>query len=249
MVLSLSVLYLSLHYIVRSLLALTTALRTRSAEPPGDSEPADVVAGSRFSIPVSVVIVVDADEQSARRTIESALKFHYPTFEIVVVVNDSAWTLPVGWREAYQLQPCEVFFRRQLVTRPVRRIYRAGGGTRLLVVTKVPGGLGDALNCAVNFCRYRYVCSVASGVACRADALIRLMRPIAEAPAANVGAIAAVSGSADRQPEGSGGAPRSRRLRDRLAAVADLVSRRGLQRDGGPRPTPTRVGGDGRMAP
>ncbi len=46
-----SFLYLSLYYVLRSLFALGAALRTLSAKPLGDSEPADVVAVSRFSIP------------------------------------------------------------------------------------------------------------------------------------------------------------------------------------------------------
>ena len=143
-----------------------------------------------------------------------------------MVVNDPAGKIPARWQRDYELQPCEVFFRRQLVTQPVRRIYRAGSGTRLLVVAKAPGGRGDALNCAVNFSRYRYVCCLTSGVSYSADALIRLMRPIAEAPATNVGAIAAVAGAAGPATVVAEGAwARIGRLRRRLAGSADLVTR------------------------
>ena len=221
-----SFLYLSLHYVLRSVFALGAALRTLSAQPLGDSEPADVVAASRFSIPVSVLVVADGDEAAATRTIESVLRFRYPTYEVVVVVNDTAGKIPARWQEDYELQPCEVFFRRQLVTQPVRRIYRAGSGARLLVVAKAPGGRGDALNCAVNFSRYRYVCCLTSGVSYSADALIRLMRPIAEAPATNVGAIAAVAGASGPATVVANGAwARIGRLRRRLAGSADLVTR------------------------
>ena len=219
-------LYLSLHYVLRSVFALGAALRTLSAQPLGDSEPADVVAASRFSIPVSVLVVADGDEAAATRTIESVLRFRYPTYEVVVVVDDTAGKIPARWQEDYELQPCEVFFRRQLVTQPVRRIYRAGSGARLLVVAKAPGGRGDALNCAVNFSRYRYVCCLTSGVTYSADALIRLMRPIAEAPATNVGAIAAVAGASGPATVVAKGAwARIGRLRRRLAGSADLVTR------------------------
>ena len=90
----------------------------------------------------------------------------------------------------------------------------------------MPGGRGDALNCAVNFSRYRYVCCLTSGVSYNADALIRLMRPIAEAPATNVGAITAVAGATDPTTVVAEGArARVGRLRRRLAGSADLVTR------------------------
>ena len=217
-------LYLSVHYVLRSLLALGAALRTASNKPLGDSEPAEVVAVSRFSIPVSVVIVANGDAEEVTQTLESALRFHYPTFE-VVVVSDDAGEIPASWQRAHELEPCEVFFRRQLVTQPVRRIYRSGRGTRLLVVSRDPGSRGDALNCAVNFSRYRYVCCLTNGLTYDADALIRLMRPVAESPATNIGAVAASSGASGPTPETEGATDRPGPSRGWLGAVSGLVAR------------------------
>jgi cellulose synthase/poly-beta-1,6-N-acetylglucosamine synthase-like glycosyltransferase len=65
--------------------------------------------------------------------------------------------------------------------------YRSRSDPRLLVVRKANGGKADALNCGLNYARYRYVLGVDGDTIYRADALLRGMRLAVQDPARVVG--------------------------------------------------------------
>jgi cellulose synthase/poly-beta-1,6-N-acetylglucosamine synthase-like glycosyltransferase len=141
-----------------------------------------LLARSRFTIPVSVVAGAHNEELMILPVLRRLLAFDYPEFE-VILVNDGSTdrTLDV-LKEAFQLERREVFYRRVLPCADVRMVYRSRVDPRLVVVDKVKGGKADAINCGINFARYRYLCGVDADTAYARDALLRAMRVAVKDP-------------------------------------------------------------------
>src|SRR4051812_48892628 len=114
------------------------------------AEDRDSIAGSRFTIPVSIIVPLASDVPASGTNLPGGflaalLALQYPEFEVVVVVDqDHGWfqALKAEWK----LDAHEFFYRKSLATADVRRIYRSPRDARLLVIEKQPGGRADALN-------------------------------------------------------------------------------------------------------
>ena len=179
---------LALFYLFAVALTVVVAavrLGGRREAPPADH---DAMSASRFTIPVSLVVPVDAsaDGTEVDRTIDALLALNYPQLEVIVIANSLSASDPLnaGW----WLEARELFYRAALPTAPVRMMYRSARDSRLLVVHKTPGTMADALNCGVNLARFRYVVAVEPGVTFDVDALLRAVTAPLRDPAAVVGA-------------------------------------------------------------
>ena len=146
----------------------------------------DVLASSRFTIPVSLILPVERATSDLPSAILRLLELRYPELELIVVIENQPDALET-LKMACDLSPCELFFRRTLKTAPLRGIYRSAREPRLLVADKAAGGTGDALNCGVNLARYRYVCAVDAEAAYAPDSLLEAMHAALEDPAVVVG--------------------------------------------------------------
>jgi cellulose synthase/poly-beta-1,6-N-acetylglucosamine synthase-like glycosyltransferase len=88
----------------------------------------------------------------------------------------------------FDLEPFERFERRVLPTDGVHAVYRSATDPRLTVVDKIGGGSkAGALNCGVNFARFRYVLCVDGDTIYERDALLKGMRLVLRDPARIVG--------------------------------------------------------------
>jgi poly-beta-1,6-N-acetyl-D-glucosamine synthase len=161
--------------------------RQRAAEDLGSS------FDSYFTIPVSVVFAAYNEEVPIVNAVRSVLANEYPEFE-VIVVNDGSTdgTLDV-LREAFQLQPRHIFFRKRFETEKVRGIYRSETDPRLIVIDKENAGKADSLNCALNFARYRYVLGIDADTVLASDALMAGMRLVLRDPATVIGVTSILS--------------------------------------------------------
>lgn len=146
----------------------------------------DVLASSRFTIPVSLILPVERATSDLPSAILRLLELRYPELELIVVIENQPDALET-LKMACDLSPCELFFRRTLKTAPLRGIYRSAREPRLLIADKAAGGTGDALNCGVNLARYRYVCAVDAEAAYSPDGLLEAMQAALEDPAVVVG--------------------------------------------------------------
>jgi len=173
---------------------------------------------SRFTIPVSVLFAVYNEALPIVESVRSVLANDYPEFE-VIVVNDGSTdgTLDV-LTEAFQLQPREIFYRRQFDAQPIRGIYRSAADPRLIVVDKANGGKADALNCALNFARYRYVLGIDADTVLARNALMAGMRLVLRDPATVIG-VTSILAIAE-QPELRMREPRGQRRIDRRPLLA-----------------------------
>lgn len=157
------------------------------------SEDYEAIAESRFTIPVSVVCPAYNEEAMVVHTVRSVLASQYPEFE-VILVNDGSRdaTLEVLRRE-FKLERREVFYRRVLSSTAPTAVYRSRSEPRLTVIDKPNGGKADALNCGINFARFRYVCCVDGDTVFHKEALLRGMRLILRDPARVLGATSHVA--------------------------------------------------------
>lgn len=153
-----------------------------------DVEDYEAVLGSRFTIPVSFVAPMFNEEEMAVPVVRSLLAQAYPEFEVIVVDDGSTDGTIAALIEAFDLEQRQVFFRDSLAAKPLHIVYRSRTDARLTVLCKENGGKADALNCGVNFARYRYLCCVDADTMFGPDALLKAMALVIKDPARIVGA-------------------------------------------------------------
>ena len=183
-----------------------------------DAEDLVGVFASRFTIPVSVLFAAYNEEVPIVNSVRSVLANHYPEFEVIVVSDGSTDRTLDVLREAFQLQPRHIFFRKRFETERIRGIYRSEVDPRLIVIDKDNGGKSDSLNCALNFARYRYVLGIDADTVLASDALMGGMRLILRDPATVIGVTSILSIA--EQPEVRMREPRGQRRIDRRPLLA-----------------------------
>jgi hypothetical protein len=165
----------------------------RREEPPADE---DALAASRFTVPVSVIIPVSGSHPRLTGAVARALALEYPEFEVIVVADRLPPADLTDLERAWQMSPCEYFFRQALPTATVRRIFRSATDPRLILVEKEPTGLVDAMNCGVNLAQYRYVVVLDPAIEFDPEALLRACAPALRDPEQ----VVAVSTHLERVP-------------------------------------------------
>ena len=180
-----------------------------------DSRSADysTLASSRFTIPVSVIVAAYNEEAVIENTVRSLLDFEYPEFEVIVANDGSSDGTLERMREAFALEPYEVFVRRILQSEEVRGIYRSAAHPNLVVLDKANGGKADAWNAGLNVARYRYVCGVDADTVFDRNALLKVMRFAIQDPARVIGVTSQITTA--KNPERMLAAPPGRRPVDR----------------------------------
>jgi len=173
----------------------------------------ETLGESRFTIPVSVIVAAYDEAPVIESTVSSFLAFDYPEFEVVVVNDGSTDDTLARLREAFELEPYEVFVRHVFPTQPVRGIYRSALHPNLVVVDKENGGKADSWNAALNVARYRYVCGVDADTVFDPTALLQVMRFPMTDPARVVGVTSQIATAAE--PEKVLAQPPGRRRIDR----------------------------------
>ena len=123
-----------------------------------------------------------------------------------------------GLREAFRLEPFEIFVRHVFPTEDVRAVYRSAEHPNLVVVDKENGGKADALNAGLNVARYRYVCGVDADTVFDRDALLKGMRLVVQDPGRVIGVTSHLTIAED--PGRTMAAPKGRRPIDRRPFVA-----------------------------
>src|SRR5688500_12391070 len=85
-----------------------------------DSQNFQVLAHSRFTIPVSVVLPAYNEEQVIVASVRSLLALDYPEFEVIVVNDGSQDRTLDRITEAFQLEQYDVPMRTTFPTEPIR---------------------------------------------------------------------------------------------------------------------------------
>jgi hypothetical protein len=202
----------------RTLVSIATRRRSRYR---GHAD--DVLATSRFTIPVSVLLPVGpgADPTGA---VEHLLGLTYPEHEVIVVTSGG---VAVDLRRRFDLRACEIFFRRTLQTTPVRALYRSPAEPRLMVIDCEADTRGDALNCGVNLARYRYVCCADHRARYAPGSLLASMQPAVEDPAIVIAVTTTITADAGEASVPDRGWPGLHHQLQRLSSLREVLGRGG----------------------
>ena len=192
------------------------------------SVPDDVLASSRFTIPVSVVMPTFG--VNVEDAVHQLLLLNYPEFEVIIINNGPPEALD-QLRERFSLSACEVFYRRTLPTPPVRAIFRSTSDPRLLVIDCPGHTRGDALNVGVNLARYRYICCADKDARYTPDALLVAMRAAMDDPATVVGVTTSLAALDSDPTAGLAGQSTASALRT-LSNLRGLLARDNQRRLG-----------------
>jgi cellulose synthase/poly-beta-1,6-N-acetylglucosamine synthase-like glycosyltransferase len=202
-VLLLVVLACVLYLVVTTLIALAFvvigAVENAMRKMEGETTDYEILASSRFTVPVSVIVAAFNEERVIESTIRSLLEFDYPEFEVILVNDGSTDDTLARVRDAFELEPYHVFVRHVLDTEEVRAVYRSAVHRNLVVVDKANGGKADSWNAGLNVARYRYVCGVDADTVFDRKALLKVMRVAIQDPARIVGVTSQISTA--RSPE------------------------------------------------
>lgn len=149
--------------------------------------------------PISVIVAAYNEEANIVDSIRSLLKLNYANYEVIVVNDGSSDKTLKKLIEGFGLKKTNVLYRHSLRTARVHGFYITQDEPRLIVVDKAHAGKSDSLNVGINVSSAPYFCSVDADSILEEDSLLRLMRPIIEAPElvkAVGGIVRIVNGSA-----------------------------------------------------
>jgi biofilm PGA synthesis N-glycosyltransferase PgaC len=201
--------YLLLLNLLYLALAVVSAFEAGIRKRESGAEDYEMLASSRFTIPVSVIVPAYNEETGLVPAIESLLRLEYPEFEIIVVNDGSSDATLERLIEAYELEPFETFLRTAFPSAEVRAILRSATHPNLVVVDKENGGKADAMNAGFNAARYRFVCGIDADMVIEPDALLKGMRLVVQDPGRVVGVASQLGLALD--PEQAMSEPRGRR--------------------------------------
>src|ERR1700730_11226608 len=175
------------YYLVSNfayLAMLIIALRTSAAHLRHlESVRLDWIKGSPLVPPITLLVPAHNEDKFICTAVKNLLDLDYPELE-VIVINDGSTdnTLQIMQKE-FRLRLVRAVYVPQVLSAPVRGLYRSDVDVRLLVVDKDPGGSkADAVNAGLNAATSPYVCVVDGDSVLERGALLRIMVPILADP-------------------------------------------------------------------
>jgi cellulose synthase/poly-beta-1,6-N-acetylglucosamine synthase-like glycosyltransferase len=131
-----------------------------------------------YTKPVSIIVPAYNEEAGIIQSVRSLLSVNYPTFEVIVVNDGSTDQTLEKLIEHYDMKEINRVVRKQIETKPIKRIYQSSTLSHLFLVDKDNGGKADALNVGLNFSHYPYFCSLDGDSVLEQDAFLKVMKPI-----------------------------------------------------------------------
>lgn len=179
--------YLLVVYALYALMIVFAALESLVRVEERRHDDFAMLEASPFTPPVTVVAPVYNEEPVVAAVVDALLRMRYAEWELLLVNDGSTDGTMDVLREKLALEAYHVFGRTIVETEPVTVVYRSALHPHVRVIDKQNGGKADALNCGLNFARYRYVCTVDGDTIYSPDALLHGMRVAARDPARVIG--------------------------------------------------------------
>ena len=170
---------LSLAYLTFTLVAWHRMAAHRRAR---FYSPLDELFESPFTPAVSVILPAYNEETDVVSSAQSLLDLRYPRHEVIVVNDGSTDGTLERLREAFDLVPVREALRTRIPTSRIRGTYVSRRRPNLWVLDKENGGKSDALNAGINAATHPYVCTVDADVILEEDALLMVVKPVADDP-------------------------------------------------------------------
>jgi cellulose synthase/poly-beta-1,6-N-acetylglucosamine synthase-like glycosyltransferase len=143
---------------------------------------------SPLTPPISVLAPAFNEEANVVDNVRSLLMLDYPLFE-VIVINDGSRDRTLGRLvDAFDLRRSARCFEHAVPCKKIRAVYDSATYPNLVVVDKENGGKADALNAGLNLSLYPLFCAIDADSILESNALLRLVRPFADAPGVTIAA-------------------------------------------------------------
>jgi cellulose synthase/poly-beta-1,6-N-acetylglucosamine synthase-like glycosyltransferase len=138
---------------------------------------------SPYSPGITVVAPAYNEGLTIINSVHSLLSLNYPKFEVVIINDGSTDHTLEKMIEEFDLLPIEYAYNEQIITQPVRQIYRSANPAffNLLIVDKVNGkSKADASNAGINVSSYPYFLCTDVDCIIHKDTLLKLIKPFIE---------------------------------------------------------------------
>lgn len=118
-------------------------------------EDLDIVHGSPFTPPLSIVVPAYNEEKTIVESLRSLVRLKFPRMEIVVVNDGSTDGTLQKIVDEFGFRRMEITYEDRITTAPIRGFYEKrtdlpAGVVRWVVIDKENGGKADALNAGIN---------------------------------------------------------------------------------------------------
>ncbi len=141
------------------------------------------LAGGTPPPPFSVIIPAFDEELLIVNTVLGALNLDYPQHEVIVANDGSRDRTLQVLIDRFQLSRADAQGHAYFPTQPVRGVYTSPHHPKLVVIDKVNGRKGDAVNTAINAARHPLLCIIDADCILEKDALLRVAGPFQRNPA------------------------------------------------------------------
>jgi cellulose synthase/poly-beta-1,6-N-acetylglucosamine synthase-like glycosyltransferase len=144
-------------------------------------EDLDVVLGSPFTPPLSVIVPAYNEEKTIVDSLESILRLRFPRVEIIIVNDGSRDGTLRRIIDEFGFERVEITYEERITTSPVRGFYEKrtslpSGVTRWVLIDKENGGKADALNAGINASTCPFFVSMDADSLIDPDALLQAFR-------------------------------------------------------------------------
>jgi len=205
------------------LLMLAVALKTSAAHLRRlESIPFDWIKRSPMVPPITILVPAHNEELFICTAVRNLLDLDYPELEVIVINDGSSDSTLQIMQGEFRLRLVRTVYIPQVISAPVRGLYRSDSDPRLVIVDKESAGTkADAVNAGLNAATSPYVCVVDADSVLERDALLRIMVPVLADPerVVSVGGIVRVLNGSEVE----GGRMRRVRLPRKSIEVIQVV--------------------------
>lgn len=141
-----------------------------------------ILASSSFVPSVSILAPAYNEGASIIENVKSLLSLFYSNLEIIIINDGSKDDSLQKLIETYDLKKVDFHVQYTLATKEVRGVYKSINPVfdKLVVVDKVNGGKGDALNVGINISSNDYIVCIDVDCILEQDAILKMMKPFLE---------------------------------------------------------------------
>jgi cellulose synthase/poly-beta-1,6-N-acetylglucosamine synthase-like glycosyltransferase len=136
----------------------------------------ETIATSETTTPMTILVPAYNEMPVIVQSVKALLRARYPSLEVVIINDGSTDETLQALIDGFALVQVERVPRANLECNEVIGVYACPLDDRLVVIDKLNGGKGDALNAGLRYARYPLFCSIDSDTMIDDDALVRLAR-------------------------------------------------------------------------
>ena len=141
-----------------------------------------ILASSSFVPSVSILAPAYNEGATIIENVKSLLSLYYSSLEVIIINDGSKDDSLQKLIDAYDLVKVDFHVEYIIATKEVRGVYKSTNPVydRLVIVDKVNGGKGDALNVGINISSNDYIVCIDVDCILEQDAILKMVKPFLE---------------------------------------------------------------------